>query len=437
MDENNEQNDTHSGDALSAAEGALERLTVVAAADGVILLNGFEERDPTTFAVVDGATDQAEAVHRCLRLGAQAIGVLGSSLDAELVDQRFEELAGRFDSGVADAVDSITGSMTTLLDESDGALPAVLEAHRKSLDDLLGTTFDPESKKSVLGAIDEMLATARRDQAESIRSLVSIEGEDSPLQKLKRAIVHDVGELVRAVQISFGELSEKIAKQKGYEEAFDKSAAKGFDFEEVVHEKIGPIATIHGDLAERVGGEPGATGRKVGDEVVKVNREDTNGREACFVIEAKKRKLTMKDILSELDEALENRQALAAIAVFSSQDIAPTKVPFQYWENKAIVALDEGEGTDAALRLAYIWARWVVRRQLSDIQADDLDLERVSNALDGARLALERLSTVKRAHTNAVKQIEQAGDQVVMLVDGVNEAIEIVREEFGFEVEGG
>jgi hypothetical protein len=437
MQENNTQTDAPIGDSQTPAEGTSVRPTVVTVTDGVVFLDGFEERDPTTVSVVESAPDQTEAVHRCLRLGAQAVGVLGSSLDVELVDQRFEDLAGRFDDGVKHAVDSIAGSMTSLLDDSEGALPAVLEAHRESLDDLLGTTFDPESKKSVLGAIDEMLAAARRDQAESIRSLVSIEGEDSPLQKLKRAIVHDVGELVQAVQTSFGELSDKIATQKGYEEAFDKSAAKGFDFEEVVHGKIGPIATIHGDLAERVGGEPGATGRKVGDEVVKVNREDTNGREACFVIEAKKRKMPMKDILSELDEALENRQALAAIAVFSSQDIAPTKVPFQYWENKAIVALDEGEGTDAALRLAYIWARWVVRRQLSDVQADDLDIERVSNALDGARLALERLSTVKRAHTNAVKMIEQAGDQVVMLVDGVNEAIEVVREEFGFEVDGG
>jgi hypothetical protein len=413
------------------------RPPAVLVTDGVIYLTGFEERDPNTVAVVNGAEDRTEAVHRCLRLGAQAIGVLGSSIDIELIDKRFERLAGRFDESVTRAVDSIAGSMADLLDENDGALTAVLETHRTSLDDLLGSTFDPESKKSVMGAIDNMLAAAGNEQTELIRRIVSTDGEDSPLLKLKRAIGHEVGEHSRAIQTSIGELSEKLATQRGYDEAFDKSSAKGREFEEIVHEKIAPIAAAHGDLAERTGEQLGSTGRKIGDEVVTVNREDTSGREACFVIEAKKRKKSMKDILSELDEALENRQALAAIAVFSGQDTAPTRVPFQYWDNKAIVALDDGEGTDAALRLAYIWARWVVRRQLTGVEADDLDAERVSSALDGARRSLERLSNVRRAHTNAVKNIEQAGDQVGLLVDELNEAIEVVRTEFGFEVDGG
>ena len=69
--------------------------------------------------------------------------------------------------------------------------------------------------------------------------------------------------------------------------------------------------------------------------------------------------------MEELDAALANRDALAAIAVFSAQDEAPTSVPFHHTGNKAIVVFDAEDGDDSALRLGYMWARWVVRRELA------------------------------------------------------------------------
>jgi hypothetical protein len=131
--------------------------------------------------------------------------------------------------------------------------------------------------------------------------------------------------------------------------------------------------------------------------------------------------------MAELDEAIANRDAYAAIAVFRSQDQAPTKVPFTYNDDKAIAVLDPDEDDDSALRLAYMWARWTVRKQLAaadEEEGDTLDVERVRCLLDDASRALERHATIKRAHTAARKGIEQASEQVEALVHESRQAID-------------
>src|SRR5439155_2812734 len=136
------------------------------------------------------------------------------------------------------------------------------------------------------------------------------------------------------------------------------------------------------------------------------------------------RALNMRKTMAELDEALCNRDALAAIAVFRSQDQAPTSVPFQHYDDKAIVVFDPDDEDDAALRLAYMWARWTVRKGLTASEEAEVDLERVYCLLGDAARALERHTAIKRFHTQARKSIDQAADQVRDLVDEVHESLE-------------
>ena len=95
----------------------------------------------------------------------------------------------------------------------------------------------------------------------------------------------------------------------------------------------------------------------------------------------------MRKTMAELDEALCNRDALAAIAVFRSQEQAPTSVPFQHFDDKAIVVFDPDDEDESALRLAYMWARWTVRKGLAVSEEVEIDLERVRCLLDDASRA--------------------------------------------------
>jgi hypothetical protein len=191
---------------------------------------------------------------------------------------------------------------------------------------------------------------------------------------------------------------------------------------------VSAIAADHGDLAEKTGKTTGVAGTQKGDEVVMLNRDDAHGLEASFVLEAKARKLNMRQTIEELDAAVANRDALAGVAVFSTQGQAPTAVPFHYTDTKAVVVLDK-DGDGSALRLAYMWARWVVRRQLSACSADELDLARIGRLLEDARRAIDRLGAIKRYNSQAKKAIDHAGEQATSLVAEVEQSLDALAEE--------
>lgn len=391
------------------------------------------ETDPEVLRVVGEAVgqdgDAADATRQCLRVGARAVLAAHVSVETHIVEKRFDSMSDRFDEQVEAAVTRISDVAGSLLDEEVGALPQALTEHRTELDRLLGETFDPDSKRSVISLFEEVLIEAQREQSHAMQRLLGTDGEDSPLGLLKRELVRDLSERLVDVRRDVADLSERIAVADAVAPVLELTTGKGFRFEDVLDACVGRIAAQHGDVAEHVGTESGAAGTQKGDEVVTLNVDDANGYEARFALEAKSRKLTMRATLKELDDALDNRDALAAIAVFTTQEQAPTSVPFHYAGNKAIVVLDKEGTDDAALRLAYMWARWVVRRELCGTPVDELDVERVCALIDDASRGIERCTTIRKYHTQARKGIDQAGAELDAMVDDVRESLDAIAEE--------
>jgi predicted transcriptional regulator len=304
-----------------------------------------------------------------------------------------------------------------LLAEDGGALTGTLTSFHGELEQLLGDTFDADSKSSVLANIEQLVLS-------TMKGLITPEIADSPIGRLK-------AELVETVQREVGEIAEEVRRVTDHlgileatDDVYEQTTAKGFDYEDLVDECVATLAAGYGDLAEVTAKQSGSNASHVGDEVVTLNRDDTHGLEARFTLEMKNRALNMRKTMAELDEARCNRDALAAIAVFRSQDQAPTAVPFQHFDDKAIVVFDPDDEDDSALRLAYMWARWTVRKGLAVNEEAEVDLERVRCLLDEASRALERHTSIKRFHTQARKSIDQAADQVRDLVDEVHESLE-------------
>jgi hypothetical protein len=401
----------------------------VAVVDGSVVIHNLIERDPEVVRVVAEAADPVEATQQVLRIGARAVRVAHVSVDGDVIEKHFDAMTDRLGLQVEDAVVQIAGVAETLLAEEDGALPAVLSAHTQQLESILGATFDPDSKKSVLALFEQVMITAHEQHTTAIKRLISADGDDSPLAQLGRTVVAEIEKQLRKLERDVKDVSEKIAVQEAVAPVLDLTTAKGFRFEDVVDARVNEIAAHHGDVAERTGTTSGLAGNQKGDEVVAVNRDDVNGADACFVLEVKARKLTMRQTAEELDDAIENRGALAGIAVFSTQQQAPTSVPFQYSDNKAIVVLDKEGLDDSALRLAYMWARWVVRRQLAGAAADKIDAARISRLIDDARRAVERHSNIKRSHSTAKKAIDAAGEQASAMAAEVNDALAEIADE--------
>lgn len=391
--------------------------------DGSLFIHELVETDEDVIRVVGEADDPVEGARQCLRIGARAIRAVSATVDTNIVEKRFDAMSNRFDQRVEDVVEQISGTARALLDAEDGSLCATLIAHREELELLLGSTFDPDSKKSVLGIFETVLKESHDKQADAMRKLVAIDGDDSPLARLKVEMSRELRDQLGDVRDEVKALSEKIAVCDATAAVFELTTQKGFRFEDAVHVAVARIASVHGDMADKVGTELGSAGTLKGDEVVTLSREDTYGLEGCFVIEAKNRNLNSRKTNEELDAALENRDALAAIAVFGAQDQAPTSVPFHYTDNKAIVVFDPADADDSALRLAYMWGRWVVRRELSGSDAEGFDLERVTALLGEAVRGLTHLTQIKGFNTKARKNIDQAEEHAIAMVTEVEDAL--------------
>ncbi len=399
--------------------------------DGTLYVRDFVETDAEVVRVVSEADDPVESTRQCLRIGARAISAVSVSVDTHIVEKHFDAMSVQIEAQIDQAVARIAEVTESLVGEDGGALTTALDAHRHGLDTLLGDTFDPDSKRSVIAIFEQVIAATHKDQAETVRKLVSIDDEDGPLAKLKRELVRDSADRNNELRKDLQELSERVAVKEAIAPVIAITTAKGFTFEDVVHDAVGRIAARHGDLADKVGTELGSAGTQKGDEVVTLSREDTFGIEGCFVLEAKARKLNSRKTNEELDAALVNRDAQAAIAVFASQDQAPTSVPFHYTDNKAIVVFDADGNDDAALRLSYMWARWVVRRELAGSDSEGFDLDRVTALLGEASRGLERLTQIKKFHTQAKNSITQAQDHAISMVTEVRDALDQLEQELG------
>ncbi len=389
----------------------------VLVADGVVYVRELDESDDEVVRVVADADDPVAAVGHCLRVGARALRAAHVSVDVNVIERSFSELESRFEAKVTDAVDEIARASAGLLDAEDGALTGTLTSFHSELSQLLGDTFDADSKSSVLSNIESLVLG-------TMKGLITPDIADSPMGRLK-------AELVDTVQREVGEIADEVRRVTDHlgildatEDVYEQTTGKGFDYEDLVDECVATLAAGYGDLAEVTAKQSGSRASQVGDEVVTVNREDTHGAEARFVLEMKNRPLNMRKTMAELDEAMGNRDALAAIAVFRSQEQAPTSVPFQYNDDKAIAVLDPDDGDDSALRLAYMWARWTVRRRLAVGEQPGLDLERIAGLLEDACRALERHTAIKRFHTQARKSIDQAGEQVNDMVGEVHDTLD-------------
>ncbi len=385
--------------------------------DGVVYVRELDEGDDEVVRIVTESDDPVAAVSHCLRVGARALRAANVSVDVDVIERSFSELESRFEARVSGAVEEIARTSAGLFDADSGALSGTLTSFHTELSQLLGDTFDADSKSSVLATIEQLVLG-------TMKGLITPDVADSPMGRLK-------SELVDTVQREVGEIADEVRRVTDHlgileatEEVYEQTTAKGFDYEDLVDEWVSTLAAGYGDLTEVTAKESGSNASHVGDEVVTLNREDTHGAEARFVLEMKNRSLNMRKTMAELVEAQCNRDALAAVAVFRSQEQAPTSVAFQYFDDKAIVVFDPDDEDESALRLAYMWARWTVRKGLAVSEEAEIDLERTRCLLDDAARALERHTSIKRFHTQAKKSIDQAADQVRDLVGEVHESLE-------------
>jgi hypothetical protein len=386
-----------------------------------LVLDDFHEHDAHVVALAKEADDVDALVHDLLAVGGRAMTAAQTTTDVAVVEKAFGDMTTTFTNELGRFGGQLEKKTTELLDDENGALPRSLEQFKNQLEELLGDTFDPDSKQSVIALFEQVMRSVGLDQVKAVRALIDPDNDTSPLARYRSEIVKAVEKETGKVKEAVEELKTRFAVDEARAEVFELTTKKGFVFEDELEEALTRICEPHGDVAERVGGTPGARGKK-GDFKLTINPEDVAGQDVCVTVEAKNQQLTLRDTLKELDRCIANREALAGVAVFARAEQCPGEGPFAYYGNRALVVLDPQEANDLALRLAVAWARWVARRQLA-ASSDAVDLDRIGSLIDDARQALRTRSTIDRALTTSANKIGEAKGHLASLVASVEAAL--------------
>jgi hypothetical protein len=335
--------------------------------------------------------DHAILVERALRIGLTALQSVGVTLNVDAVRAEFDRFADQSRAANEQAAAALEQVLRANFGDDGGRLPRTLEAFlgdRGKLKSMVDELFDPRRRDSAIGRIGTMLETYFDGDGSRLAQLLDPTRMNSPLHQFRMEV--DNG---------FKGLHEKLvaieAAQAARAGERAKSAAKGGDFEELLEDMLGDIARGANDLLERCGTDAGDAGRsKKGDFVLTLDPGLARGCDLRVVIEAKDRRMSGREMRDELRAAKTNRDAAAALVVFTPEH-APTGIaPFDVRAGDVYAVIDPADPDKATLEAAVKLARLLAVATVRESEAE-VDLGEVQAALTAIREALEAVRSLK------------------------------------------
>jgi hypothetical protein len=393
---------SHDGVRVAGDRIELERLSVT---DGPL----------AAWLAAQPADDHAVLVERAIRIGLTALQSTGVTLNVDAVRAEFERFADQSRAANERAAEALEQVLRTNFGDGDGRLPRTLETFLGDRGKLRATVeelFDPGRRDSALGRISGMLETYFDGDASRLARLLDPTRLGSPLHQFRS----EVADGFRALQEKLVAIEAAQAARAG-ERA--KSAAKGGDFETLVEDMLGEIARGANDLLERTGTDAGDAGRsKKGDFVLTLDPNVCRGSELRVVVEAKDRKVSGREMRDELRAAKTNRDAAAALVVFTPAHAPAGIAPFDVRAGDVYAVIDPANPDPATLQAAVRLARLLALASIRESEAD-VDVAEVQAALTAIRECLETVRGLKVQLTS----IGSTSENVSKALDKLREAV--------------
>ena len=361
----------------------VERLVVVDAA----LAASLADREPA---------ERPAVVERALRIGLLAMQDASTAMDVDVVRREFETLLAQTTAVNESAARAVEDVLRANFADGDGRLPRTLEkflGDRGALQQFVNELFDETRRDSAIGRIGGLLGQYFDGDRSKVAQLLDPTRLGSPLHQFRQ----EISEGFKGVHERLASI-EAASRARADERA--KSAAKGGDFEVLLHGMLGDLARGSGDLVDRTGTETGALlGSKKGDFVLTLNAAMTRGADVKVVLEAKDRAMSQRAMREELREARENRGAAVSVAVWTPAH-APTGIaPFSLVGDDVHVVIDPESPDTAYLEAAVRLARLLALATLQEREVD-VDAAAIGRALAGVREQLEAIRALKTQLTS-------------------------------------
>ena len=361
------------------------------------------------------AEDHAILVERAMRIGLTALQSVGVTLNVDAVRAEFERFADQSRAANERAAEALETVLRTNFGDGDGRLPRTLEAFlgdRGKLKATVEELFDPGRRDSALGRISGMLETYFDGDASRLARLLDPTRLGSPLHQFRA----EVADGFRGLQEKLVAIEAAQAARAG-ERA--RSAAKGGDFEALIEGLLGDIARGANDLLERTGTDAGDAGRsKKGDFVITLDPDVCRGAELRVVVEAKDRKVSGREMRDELRAAKTNRDAAAALVIFTPAHAPAGIAPFDVRAGDVYAVIDPADPDPTTLQAAVRLARLLALTSRRESEAE-VEAAAVQEALDGVRQTLELVRGLKVQLTS----IGRTSESVSEALDKLREAV--------------
>ena len=373
--------------------------------------------DPALAAfVADRPAEERDALlERALRVGLTAIQSVGVTVNVDAVRAEFQGLLRQTEAANERAATALDTMLRQNFADGDGRLPRTLErflGDKGQLRSFVDELFDEAKRDSAIGRMKVLLGSYFDGDASRLAQLLDPTRMGSPLHQFRVEMAE-----------GFARLNERLSalEAAGAARAAEraKSTAKGGDFEEVVEGMLGDLARGSGDILERIGTETGALiGSKKGDFVLTLNPEATSGAELRVVVECKDRYVSGRAMRDELREAKTNRDAAAALVVFTPAHAPAGIAPFDVRAGDVYCVVDPAAPDRATLEAAVRLARLLVLQTLRDHDVE-VDAATVAEALKGIREQLETLRALKLTLTSIGTSAKEVYAGLDRLRDGI------------------
>jgi hypothetical protein len=352
--------------------------------------------------------DQSILAERALRIGLTALQSVGVTMNVDAVRAEFERFADQSRVTNEKAAQALEQVLRANFADGDGRLPRTLETFlgdRGKLRAMVNELFDPTKRDSAIESYFD-------GDASRLAHLLDPTRLGSPLHQFRT----EMADGFRAIQERLVALE---AGQAARASERVRSAAKGADFEDLLEAMLGEIARGANDLLERCGNDAGDAGRsKKGDFVLTLDPDVARGCELRVVIEAKDRKVSGREMRDELRSAKANRDAAAALVVFTPAHAPAGIAPFDVRAGDVYAVLDPADPDQTTLGAAVRLARLLALTSVRESEAE-INVAEVQAALHEIRQCLEMVRSLKTQLTS----IGTTSENVSRALDKLREAV--------------
>ncbi len=403
-------------------------------------------------------------VKKTLEIGAFVKTKVQMVMDTDYIDLKVKSMTDNFSDGVDNVKDKIlslvdtnfdpakTGSYTNKINEFfDQKKEEFIKIVQNSLNQVadvkkrLDDNFNPEMTTSHLHKVIEAVSNFEKEIEQKFD--MKIDGSISnQLQKMISDNFGSDGVLMKAIEkkLSFDnpestvqllqsnilkeirELKDQLLSAKSASEAEEaaaqKSIQKGYDFEDLLFEKLEEFASINGDIVEDVSKVAGDVSRsKKGDFNYKIKSLNKT-----IAIEAKNRKApaTPTSLISSMDETKTNRKADYVIHFAENESQLHKQIGlFQEYDNDKLVT--HFGLWEIAIKVA------ISRVRLENAEIEGIDRLAYEQEINNIFASLKTFKSIKTSVNNILKeankitaQSDQINNEISSAINSLNNLIQ-------------